>query len=479
MKSRIALCLALGMAFAGPIAAIAAPPHDLVIRGGRVMDPETGLDAVRHLGLRDGRIAAVSETPLDGRQILEAHGLVVAPGFIDLHQHAFEPEALRAKVRDGVTTAVDMELGALDVPAWYAELEGRAQIHYGTSVAHGFARVKMLTGIDPGQVLPSGDGANRVATDEEIAAMRAVLRTGLSAGALGVGLVPEYTPGATPWELLEMFRTAGEFRGAPVHVHVRSTERPQHWMETAELLMGTLVSGAPLHIVHANSSYGGDAPKLLAIIDAARSRGLDVTTEVYPYIASATLIESAPFDDWQEWKDEEFTRLIWPATGERLTRESFTGFRAQGGLVVIEGGSEAKLRPVLESPLAMIVSDGGLLNGSAHPRIAGSYARVLGKYVREEGVLTLMEALRKMTLMPAQRLEARAPGMRRKGRIAVGMDADLTIFDPATIIDRATFSQPLLPSAGIVHVLVAGEPVLVGGELREGVMPGRAIRASE
>jgi dihydroorotase len=140
--------------------------------------------------------------------------------------------------------------------------------------------------------------------------------------------------------------------------------------------------------------------------------------------------------------------------------------------------TEAKLRPTLVSPLTMIVSDGGTgENNSAHPRIAGTYARVLGKYVREEKVLTLMEALRKMTLMPAQRLEARATVMRNKGRIRVGADADITVFDPTTVIDRSTFKHPLQPSMGIPYVIVNGISVVNAGVVDTTAVPGRGIRA--
>lgn len=451
-------------------------PYEIVIFGGRVMDPESGLDAVRNVGIHGGKVQVITEGSIDGRRRIDATGHVVAPGFIDLHQHSFSPEALRAKVLDGVTAAFELELGAHDVDEWYAPLQENSPIHFGASVGHPHARMKVLTGSARPLELPSGEGTTRAATAEEIAEIRQRVHHGLQRGALGVGLGIEYTPGATPWEVLEMFRAAAAFPGAPVHVHVRGTDPPQHWMETAELILGTVVSGAPLHIVHANSSFGGDAPRLFEMIEAARARGLDVTTETYPYTASMTAIDSAPFDGWEKWPDDRFARFVWPPTGEHLTRESFGRYRAQGGVVVIEGMTEGKLRPTLTSPLTMIVSDGVLEGGAAHPRIAGTYARVLGRYVREERLLPLMDALRKMTLMPAQRLEARASAMKNKGRIRVGADADITVFDPATVIDRATYTDPLLPSAGIRYVLVAGVVVVNDGKLVPGAKPGAAVR---
>lgn len=450
--------------------------YDVVIAGGRVIDPESGLDGIRNVGVRDGVVRAVTTEPITGRSRIDAEGLVVAPGFIDLHQHGHDAVALRAKVRDGVTAAFEMEMGVPDVDAWYRGIEGRAPIHFGAAAGHMYHRVSVLTGAAPSWDFPSGEGTTRRATPAEADSIRRRVEQELRRGALGVGMGIEYTPGAAPWEVLEMFRAAGQFPGAPVHVHVRGTEPPHHWMETAELFLGVVVSGAPLHIVHANSSFGSDAPKLFDMIAAARRRGLDVTTEAYPYTASMTSIRAAPFDDWQTWPDERFARFVWPPTGEHLTRESFGRYRAQGGVVVIEGMSEDRLRPALASPVAMIASDGVLVEGSAHPRLSGTYARILGRYVREQGLLTLPEALRKMTLMPAQRLEARAPAMRNKGRLRVGADADITVFDPATVLDAATYREPLLPSRGILHVLVGGVAVVQKGVLDTTAAPGRAIR---
>ncbi|MEP6506888.1 MAG: amidohydrolase family protein [Gemmatimonadales bacterium] len=452
--------------------------YDLTIVNGRVMDPESGLDAVRNIGVINGTISTITSENLSGRKTINARGLVVSPGFIDLHQHDLSPGILRLKVADGVTSAFEMELGVSDIDEWYAIGEGKSAINFGAAIGHPGIRTKVLTGAAPLNDLPSGESTTRAATPEQLKEIAEGLRRGLERGALGIGVAIEYTPGARPLEILEIFRVAAEFPGASVHVHVRNTEPPHHWMETAELILGVVITGAPLHIVHANSSFGGDAPKLFEIIQAARSRGLDVTTETYPYITAATEIQSAGFDNWKTWSAERFNRFIWPPTGERLTRASFEKYRAMGGLVLIEGNTEEKLRPALTSPLTMIASDGGTgANNAAHPRIAGTYARVLGKYVREEKILTLMEALRKMTLMPAQRLENRATAMRNKGRIRVGADADITIFDPATVADRSTFKDPFVTSAGIPYVIVNGVPVVSAGVVDTTVAPGKGIRA--
>ena len=169
--------------------------------------------------------------------------------------------------------------------------------------------------------------------------------------------------------------------------------------------------------------------------------------------------------------------MQWPPTGERLNAESFARYRKQGGFVIIHGRNEETNEWIVAQPDVMVASDGiPFEHGPAHPRGAGTFSRVLGHYVRERQALSLMDALRKMTLLPAQRLEGVAPVMKKKGRLQVGADADLTIFDPDTVIDRATYNQGDIPSAGIVHVLVEGTFVAKDTSIQEGVFPGKAIR---
>ena len=215
------------------------------------------------------------------------------------------------------------------------------------------------------------------------------------------------------------------------------------------------------------------------MIEKARADGQDVTTEAYPYEAGQTRIESALFDDWEPWNDDRFEIHQWVETGERLTRETFAKYRAQGGSVIIHSRTEEMTKAAIEHPLTMIASDGSIRGGLGHPRTSGTYSKVLGKYVRELGALTLMDALRKMTIEPARRLQARVPIMLDKGRIRVGADADLTLFDPATVIDRSTYMKSTIPANGIPYVLVNGVPVVDDGELMSHVRPGLAVRAEE
>lgn len=465
---RTARSLTLGVALALTACGDAAPPFDLVINHGRVMDPESGLDAVRHVGIRGGVITAVSETPLDGTRVVDAAGHVVAPGFIDLHEHGQHEESYAMMVRDGVTSAFELEVGTADVPAWYAARESGQIVNHGVSVGHIQARMRVLG--DPGSLLPSGVGGSAAATEEQLQAMEEILREGLRQGAVAVGFGSAYTPGADMDEIKRMFRVAAE-AGAPAHIHLRNG-----LPGLDSTLAAAREAGAPLHVVHVNSVAGDDIDAFLERIGAARDAGQDVTTEAYPYGAGMTEIQSALFDDWEQWPEERFGLHQLVATGERLTRETFARARAEGGTVIIHGRSEVQTRTAIASPLSMIASDGFIENGRGHPRTSGSYAKVLGRYVRDEGVVDLMDALRRMTLEPARRLEARTPAMAAKGRIKVGADADLTIFDPATVADRATYEDATLPSAGIPWVVVGGQVVVDGGVVTE-ARPGRAIRA--
>lgn len=239
-------------------------------------------------------------------------------------------------------------------------------------------------------------------------------------------------------------------------------------------------TGAPLHVVHVTSIGLKDTPQLISMIEGAQDRGADVTMECYPYIAASTGLESTIFDPgWQRKMGIGYHDLMWAKTGERLTAETFEKYRKEGGNVVIFSIPEEAARAAVGNPRVMIASDGMEFTGpKIHPRGQGTFSRVLGHYVREEKALDLMSALRKMTLMPAERLQYRAPGFRSKGRIQVGADADITVFDPEKIIDKATFEEPYQFSEGISYVLVNGVPVIREGKTVAGVMPGKAARAA-
>jgi len=402
--------------------------------------------------------------------VIDATNHVVAPGFIDLHEHGQQEESYRMMVRDGVTSALELEVGTADVAPWYAAREAGQLVNYGVSVGHIQARMKVLG--DPGKgLVPSGVGGSAVATEAQLGEIEAVLRKGLAEGAVAVGFGSAYTPGATMAELERMFRVAAE-GNASVHIHMRNGVAGLD-----STIAAAAAAKAKLHIVHVNSSGDTNLVAFLDHIQRARDAGQDVTTEAYPYGAGMTELSSALFDDWKTWPDSRFGQHQLVSTGERLTRRTFERARAAGNaMVIIHGRSEEQTRTAIVSPLTMIASDGVIENGRGHPRTSGSYSKVLGKYVRDEKAVTLMDALRKMTLMPAERLRPRVPSMANKGRVRVGADADLTIFDPATVIDRATYEDATIAPVGIPYVIVGGQVVVDSGAVTA-ARPGRAIRA--
>lgn len=467
---------------------------DVVLSRGRVMDPESGLDAIRDVGIRNGKIEAVSESTLRGRQTIDVSGLVVAPGFIDLHAHGQDPFSSRLQAQDGVTTALELETGVWPVAPWYESKEGRSFIHFGATSGHIPARIYLKHGIEAGHY--SGDSAMRdlvteqtdgswaysAASKEEQEQLIRFLDRGLDDGALGLGLGVQYTPGATREEIQRVFQLGAD-RDLVSFIHIRGSGpiEPGSSMEAIqEVISGAVVTGASIHVVHITSMSLNFLDQCLAMLDAGRARGLDLTTEVYPYTAASTNLASALFNEgFQERLGADYGDLEWALTGERLNAETFTEYRKRGGWVIIHMMNADNVREAVARPGIVIASDGvPFVNGRAHPRGAGTFSRVLGRYVREERALTLMEALRKMTLLPAQRLEASVPQMREKGRIRPGADADITVFDPEIVLDRATFAEPAQPSAGIAHVLVGGSFIVRDGAFQEGTYPGRAIRRS-
>jgi N-acyl-D-aspartate/D-glutamate deacylase len=452
-----------------------------VIRGGRVMDPESGLDAVREVGVTNGKITALSASPLRGRTVIDAAGLVVAPGFIDLHAHGQDAENYALRARDGVTSALEMEVGTSDVDGFYAARENRALIHHGVSIGHIPVRMAVM-GDAPAWLPASTARAATVAGDEaHLAEVTRRIRDGLARGALGVGMGIMYTGAATRWEIVEVFREAARAQ-APVHVHMRYNGTREPLSSTTalqEVLSAALATGAPLHVVHLHSTSLDATARHLKMIEGAHQHGLDVTTECYPYTAGMTDIASGVFDaGWRESLGIDYKDLLWAETGERLTAETFAARRKTGGNVAVFSIPEDAIRAAIAHPLATVASDAVMKDGKGHPRSAGTNSRLLGTYVREQNVLPLMEALRKITLLPAQRLERRAPVFRDKGRVRVGADADLTLFDPERVRDAATWSAPALPAEGIPYVIVAGVPVVERGTLRP-VTPGRGLRAPQ
>ena len=480
--------MAASAAAPAPAGAQRAAPLDVVLVGGRVLDPETGLDAVRNVGIRGGRIVAVTaaRTIPAARDTVDVRGLVVAPGFIDLHAHGQDSANYEFLARDGVTTALELEVGTYPVAPWYAAREGRAPINFGISVGHIAARRAMLDGDSTAEgsqvIAATGRFVRDPIEPARLPELERRLAAGLREGALGVGMGINYTPEATREEVLRVFQMAARGR-VPLFVHVRYAGLLDAGGAAAvqEVIANAAATGAPLHVVHVTSIGLRETPTLLALIAGARARGLDVTTEAYPYTATATYLQSAIYDPGFERRlGIGYGDILWPATGERLTAESFARYRREGGLAVAFSIPEAAADQAYREPHVIVASDGGftVVGGKlvGHPRSAGSHARVLGRYVRERNVITLMDGVRKMTLLPARRLEGVDARMRRKGRLQAGADADIAVFDPARVADRATFENPTQFSEGIVHVLVNGTFVVRGERLVGGVRPGQAVR---
>lgn len=421
--------------------------YDIVLAGGRVIDPETKLDAIRNVGILNNRIAQISSESLKGRETINVAGLVVAPGFIDMHIHGRSNVEQEYQLHDGVTTALELEWGIEHLGKWYESRQGKALINYGASVNWPFERFKAIDKYKGGvdsllQTTLKGEAsigtmtntilraANETISPAEINQTLANIKASLADGGIGIGAPIGYLPKTNPNEMFQVYKLAGEMQ-ALVFSHVRQPDI----ISIQETIAVAVLTGAPLHIVHINSMSLGNIALSLDMLNTANKRGFDISTELYPYTAGSTSLQSAMFDEgWQQRLGISYNDLQWVATGERLTKESFETYRKAGGVVILHVMKPEWIKTGIAAPGVMIASDGMTYAKLAHPRTAGTFSRVLGKYVREEKVIDLNTAIEKMTLLPAKRLENISPMMRFKGRVQVGADADITIFNPNTII---------------------------------------------
>ncbi len=515
MLKTLSLSLALALGSGAAIAQDGADQtYDLVILGGRVIDPETGLDAVRNVAVEGDRIARITEAPLTGETVIDASGLVVAPGFIDLHAHGQTLLAGRVQALDGVTTALELEAGVYPVADFYAaaDEEGRA-IHYGGAVDWSRARYAELLGETPashedefehdhGHEGP--DWRYTPASPEQTAAVLERVREGLNEGGLGVGVLLGYVPGSGRNEYYALHELAAEY-DVPTFTHARylSNIEPDSSLEGfQEMVAVSAATGADMHVSHLNSSSLRDINLIRPMIEAAQANGVNITVEAYPYGAGSTAIGTALFEgaDWQA-RFGGIEKSDFTLAGVPLTEAEFDRLQAEEPNTTIvvhfldienDPADRNTLSQSVLFPGGAIASDGGTwrVNGEelpgdtwplpadadSHPRSAGTFSRFLREYVREAGALALSEALAKTSLIPAQILEAAVPQMRAKGRLQEGADADIVVFDPETVSDRATYETPARPSAGFRYVIVAGTPLVRDGELDPSVLPGRPIR---
>ncbi|MBK8248397.1 MAG: amidohydrolase family protein [Gemmatimonadetes bacterium] len=501
-----AIALALGSALPAQ-----QRPYDLVIANGRAIDPETGLDATRWVGVRDGRIAAISAIPLRGTQTLDAKGHVVAPGFIDLHAHGQQIAAARMQAFDGVTTALELEAGTLPVGKAYDEAArlGRP-INYGFSAAWVFGRIAEKEHMEPDGSISYFQEAQKktgwqfsVADSAETARIIARVEQGLKEGALGIGVLSGYAPGHGRKEYFAVGRLAKAYN-VPTFTHVRflSVIEPSSSFEAFEELVAVAAgTGAHMHISHLNSNSTRDIPAIAELLRGAQARGLKVTTEAYPYAAGSTVVGAEIFrGNWRERMGGAKASDL-ELGGKPFNDSTLAAAQANtpGSWVVIHfmrpeasAADQAFLDQSVLFPGGAIASDampwtsqGRTItedvwplpaDAFAHPRSAGTFTRFLRDYVRERKKIDLREGLRRVSLTPAKVLEESVPQMRKKGRLQVGMDADLVVFDLATVTDKATYTQPNQRAQGMRHVIVNGTPVIRDGELVRDALPGKAIR---
>ena len=443
-------------------------------------------DTIREIG-------AIVPPPDD--RVLDATGLVLAPGFIDAHNHSTDgldsdPEAV-TQVSQGITTALLGQDGSSPFPLRdYLAKRRRSPAALNVAVLVGHATIRR-------QVM--GDDFRRAATPDEVARMRVLVEQEMTDGAMGLSSGLEYEVGsyATRDELIALARAAAKHGGFYIS-HVRDEAD-----RTLEAIREALAIGEqaklPVQITHiklGTVGVWGKADDVVALVDAARKRGLDVTADAYPYLAwSSNLKVLVPNKQWTDppsvkealddvggGKNIQITNLpMFPQhVGKRLSdvakAEGISEVDAYIRIVQDEGASvightmsEADMRTFYRQPWTMVASDGGV--NVSHPRGAGTFPRVLGRFVRDEQWLPLPEAIRKMTSLPAARM-----GLTDRGRIQVGMKADLVVFDPATILDMSTFERPRVRARGIHTVFVNGQPVWTG-DRPDGNRPGVVIVA--
>jgi hypothetical protein len=490
------LCLACATPALPAAAPPGDPPFDVVFNHVRAIDPETHLDAIRTIGIRGGEIAAVTDGPLHGRRIIEARGLVAAPGFIDLHSHAYGYETATYQAMDGVTTRLELEIGVYPVKAWYQRKAGHELINYGASVNHLRVRFALQHGGSTADPKIPGETFDAMLDDPKFHELihapipaqaygdfEPMLQAALDEGAIGIGSGTQYAPGISRQEMLDLTRVAAT-RHECVFTHIRfgSLVEPGSTLEALqEQIANAAITGACVHIVHINSMAMSSTPQMIQLMHGARARGVDVSTEIYPWDASSDSLRSVIFDaGWQQRWGVTAHDLQSTVTGERLTQEQFDALRtgsADDG-VLMHMNTEETLTLALQDSLVLVASDSGDIEDRySHPRSAGTFGRILGHYVRETHALTLSEAVRKMSLMPAQRLEAFVPAMKKKGRLQAGADADLVLFDPATISERARYLDAKQYTVGMRYVLVGGHFVVDGGKLVPNTFPGMPVLA--
>ncbi|MCK4739379.1 MAG: amidohydrolase family protein [Deltaproteobacteria bacterium] len=448
-----------------------ANDFDLVILNARVIDPETGLDKTGlNIGIRGRTIEAITPKAIKGHKIINADGRVASPGLIDLLTYDPTEYGVWFKVADGVTTTLAMHGGAVYPNSWLRIFEKRGvPVNFGAAFFYNGARLKL------------GIGHHSTATKTQVEELAEMAKKAILKGALGIGMSLEYAPGTTRAEVLAMMEVAAKF-DVPVFFHVRHSdmEAPGTNIEALEEVL-TLAkkTGASIHIDHLNSTGGTFSMKeSLEMLRKAKKAGVDITACTYPYPYWATYLNSARFSKgWQKRFRITYKDLQLGGTKEILTKESFKKYKKQGKLAVAYAMPEEEIDMVIAAPFVMIGSDGMIqTHHNNHPRGAGAFARTISEYVYKRKVITLMDAISKMTIMPAKRLEKMSSAMKKKGRIQLGADADIIVFDPLKVKDKATVEKPNQFSRGFDYVINGGVIVKDPKGFNKKSRPGLAIR---
>jgi len=486
--------------------------REVVLRGGRVIDPESGVDAVLDVAIARGQVVEIGTALPPGQTDVDVGAMVVTAGFVDLHSHAQDIAGLRLQACDGVTTALELEAGITPVDTAYrsAAAQGRP-INYGFAASWALARMEAVAGIElDGTLLPfllnvANPAWQRRAAQDQIAAMLARLSADLADGAVGIGVLAGYAPATDPQEYLRVASLAAD-AGVPTFTHSRDIREivPDIVIDGAdEIVRAAAETGAHMHYCHVNSTSMRHIDRVLDAVERAQAEGARISTEAYPYGSGMTAIGAAFLaPERLGERDLSPSSLTYAPTGERVANEARLRELRQtdpGGLVIIhvldddDPADKPLLLRSLLIPGTVVASDAMPLTWNApnpdplawplpraavtHPRTAGTFSRAVRLLTREGGPFTLAEALSKCSLRPAQLLQDRVPAMARKGRLQVGSDADIVIFDADTISDQATYTNSTRRSTGIQHVLVNGTFVVRDGELATGVLPGQPVRA--
>jgi N-acyl-D-glutamate deacylase len=487
----------------------------LVISGGRVVDPASGMDQVADVAVMDGRITAVGRGLGGAERMIDATGLVVAPGFIDLHAHGQSIPADRMQAFDGVTTTLDLEAGVMPVASWYRRQASQGRVlNYGASANWAFARIGSMTGSNEESSLEAFGRAMRdrrwvanVASATEVAGILNRLTRGLHEGGIGIGILNAYAPGAGVQELTAVCQLA-KAHEVPTFTHVAYMSRidPESAAEAYIRLIGYAgATGAHMHICHFNSSSKTDIERCAALVAMAQEQGLPITVEAYPYGTGSTVLAAAFFSDpeFEARNGTGYDSVQRVTDGRRFRdREELLAAQAEepSTLVlwhILDTENDAHHRDLLDlsvlypggaiasDAMPWSLSDGSVYTGDAwplpddatsHPRSAGCFTRFIREWVRERKAVSLLEGIRKCALIPAEILAASTPAMRSKGRLQLGADADVVVFDFDALTDRAEFSAMNRPSEGVRYLLVCGQPLIVNGILDVAARPGQPVR---